>query len=69
MAEYKEVSQVPAACEGCQEQDCYACDIAGERWRLSEKDALMLEKKGLEKAIERYQMKIAQIDIKLAKLK
>ena len=69
MTDYKEVSPNPSACSDCQEKDCYACDFAGERWKVSERDALILEKKGLEKAIERYQMKIAQIDIKLAKLK
>lgn len=45
--------------------DCGVCDHALERWHLSQADELRLKKKGLEKAIERYQRQIAEIERQL----
>ena len=49
--------------------DCGSCDYAGERWYLSRKDELILQRKAAEKAIERFQRKIAAIDKELASMK
>lgn len=42
--------------------DCGSCENAGERWYLSRRDELILQRKAAEKAIERFQRKIAAID-------
>ena len=45
--------------------DCGSCDYALDRFYLSREDELRLRKKGLEKAIERLQRQIAEIDKEL----
>ena len=45
--------------------DCSSCDYALDRFYLSREDELRLRKKGLQKAIERLQRQIAEIDKEL----
>ena len=59
--EWFEADPVPEVCRGCQE-DCYNCDHALSRWRLSEKDNLLLRRKGLIRAIERLRQQVDEID-------
>ena len=49
--------------------DCGSCDYALDRFYLSREDELRVKKKGLEKAIERLQRQIADIDAELEALK
>ena len=63
--EWIEADQLPKACMDCQEEDCYNCDTAGERWQLSRNDELKLRRKQLVKAINRLQHEIDAIDIAL----
>lgn len=63
--EWVEADPIPKACMNCQEEDCYNCDAAGERWQLSRNDELKLRRKQLVKAIERLQHEIDAIDIAL----
>ena len=65
MMDWIEADPLPAACLNCQEEDCYNCDTAGERWQLSREDELRVRRKQLVKAIERLQRKIDSIDMKL----
>ena len=52
-------------CVDCQEEECYNCDHAGERWQLSREDELLLRRKRLVKGIERLQRQIEEIDREL----
>ncbi len=45
--------------------DCGSCDYALGRYYLSREDGLRVRKKGLQKAIERLQRQIAEIDKEL----
>jgi hypothetical protein len=63
--EWIEIDPIPAACQKCQEEDCYNCDTAGERWQLSREDELWLRRKQLEKNIGRLRREIYLIDIDL----
>ena len=45
--------------------DCSSCDYALDRFYLSREDELRVKKKGLQKAIERLQRQIAEIDKEL----
>ena len=63
--EWIEVSPLPPACQNCQEEECYNCDYAGERWTLSKADELRVRRKGLLKAIERLQRQVKAIDAEL----
>ena len=63
--EWIEADPIPKACMDCQEEDCYNCDTAGERWQLSRDDELRLRRKQLVKVIERLQRKIDAIDMEL----
>lgn len=63
--EWIEADPIPEACVNCQEEDCYNCDTAGERWQLSRDDELKLRRKQLVKAIERLQREIDAIDMAL----
>ena len=65
--EWIEVDPLPAVCRQCHEEECYNCDFAGMRWHLSKKDALLLKRKSLAKAIERMQRQIDEIDQMLGK--
>ena len=56
--EWIEADPLPKACMDCQEEDCYNCDTAGERWQLSRNDELKLRRKQLVKAINRLQHKV-----------
>ncbi len=62
---YKEASPLPAACRGCKEADCYNCDTAGLRWVADPVDELRARKKLKQRAIERLQREIAEIDRRL----
>lgn len=63
--EWIEANPLPVECENCKEEDCYNCDFAGKRWYLSEADELRVQRKGIEKQIERLKRKISEIDTKL----
>ena len=63
--EWVEADPIPKACMNCQEEDCYNCDAAGERWQLSRNDELKLRRKQFVKAINRLQRKIDAIDTEL----
>jgi len=63
--EWVEADPIPTACMNCQEEDCYNCDTAGERWKQSREDGLKVQRKQLIKAIERLQRKIDAIDTEL----
>ena len=66
--EYKEVSPLPAICENCQEEECYNCDYALDRWQLSPADELRSKRKLKEQALKRIKKEIAEIDRQLAKI-
>ena len=63
--EWIEADPLPPVCQNCQEEDCYNCDHAGERWTLSQADELRIKCKGLLKAIERLQRQVKAIDAEL----
>lgn len=63
--EWLERDPIPEGCKDCKEEDCYNCDIAGERWYLSESDELQVKRKMLVKSIERAERKIFDIDLQL----
>ena len=63
--EWIEADPLPAVCQNCQEEECYNCDYAGERWTLSQADELRVRRKGLLKAIERLQRQVKAIDTEL----
>lgn len=66
--EWIEANPLPAVCENCQEEECYNCDYAGERWTLSQADELRVRRKGLLKAIDRLQRQVKAIDEELKAL-
>ena len=66
--EWIEVNPLPDVCQKCQEEECYNCDYAGERWTLSKADDLMLKRKSLLKAIDRLQRQVKAIDEELKAL-
>ena len=68
MLTYIENKELPEACFNCQEEDCYNCDIAGERWILPEIEELRITRKLKEKAIARLQREISIIDKRIAEL-
>ena len=63
--EWIEADPLPAVCQNCQEEECYNCDYAGERWTLSQADELRVRRKGLLKAIEWLQRQVKAIDAEL----
>ena len=63
-----ESNEVWADCENCGQEDCYNCDIAGERWVLSKADELRTKRRLMVRAVERLERKIAEIDEQLEKL-
>ena len=63
--EWIEADPLPAVCQNCQEEECYNCDYAGERWTLSQADELRVRRKGLLKAIERLQRQVKAIGAEL----
>lgn len=67
--EWIEVDPIPKECENCMAGDCYNCDVAGQRWVLSEEDELRCRRQLMVRAIERYQRKIALLDLEIQKLK
>ena len=68
MLEYIEANPLPAVCLNCQEEECYNCDYAGERWTLSKADELRVRRSGLLKAIDRLQRQVKAIDEELQAL-
>ena len=62
--EWIEVSPLPLVCQECK----WECDNAGERWILSPEDELLVRRKGLQKAVERLQKQIAEIDRQLSSI-
>lgn len=55
--EWIEANPLPPVCQSCQEEECYNCDYAGERWYLSEEQ--MIRCKMQEKAAERQRRRNA----------
>ncbi len=66
--EYTQVQSLPTPCQDCQEEECYACDYAGQRWSLGKRKALLLRRKGLLAAIRRMERQIEQIDNELSNI-
>ena len=62
--EYIEADPLPEVCNNCNE-DCGSCDNAGWRWHLSEKDRLILERKGKAQAIKRLIREIERLDAEI----
>ena len=48
--------------------DCAECDTTGKRWYLSEREELLLRKKGIIQAIERLMRQLDEIDAALLRL-
>ena len=69
MLEWVEGNPLLEICVACTEEDCYNCENAGKRWTLSRKDALILRRKMLTKAIERLQKQVKGIDEELEELR
>lgn len=63
--EWIEKDPLPPECLICQEEECYNCDYAGERWTLTRADELRLRRKDLLKAIERLERQVKAIDAEL----
>ena len=63
-----ECDPLPAKCQSCREEECYNCDIAGERWTLSQEDDLRTRRALKLRAIERLKREVAEIDAKLRAL-
>ena len=63
--EWIEANPLPAVCQNCQEEECYNCDFAGERWTLSQADELRIRRKGIIKAIDRLKRQLEAIDAEL----
>lgn len=59
--QWLEANPLPDVCRSYQ-ADCYNCDHALGRWHLSEKEDLLLRRKGLIKAIARLQQQVDEID-------
>lgn len=57
--EWIEANPLPPVCQSCQEEECYNCDYAGERWYLSEEGEQMIRSKMQEKAAERQRRRNA----------
>lgn len=58
---YYESDPLPQVCVDCKEEECYNCDYALDRWHLSEKDALLLEKKMKLKALEHFDFRALKL--------
>jgi len=63
--EWLEADPLPKECEACKEEECYHCDIAGQRWFLSRKDNLYLSRQLKMQAIRRLQQQIEEINREL----
>ncbi len=66
--EWFEAERIPEECKKCMEEDCYNCDVAGERWKLSRADNLRLRRLLMIRGVERLQRKIADIDAQLLEI-
>ena len=60
--QWREMSALPSACQGCREKECYNCEYAGQRWQLERSEELSIRRKMLVKAIERLQKQVKAID-------
>ena len=67
--EWLEASPLPSACLMCEEEECYNCEYAAERWYLSREDELRVRRKLLLKSIERLQKQLRVIDEELTQIK
>ncbi len=65
---WTEADPLPPECLACREGDCTECDTAGKRWYLSEREELLLRKKGIIQAIERLMRQLDEIDAALLRL-
>ncbi len=59
---------VSEMCKSCRKGDCYGCSIAGTAWAYSREFELRSLRKLKEKAIQRLQREISQIDEELDQL-
>ena len=60
-----EAEQLPQACEQCREQECYNCEVAAQRWVLTEQAKLRIRRNVIRKEIERLLVELSQIERKL----
>ena len=67
--QWVEAESLPAECQGCRESDCYNCDYAGKRWRLTRECELHLKQKGIIKTIERLNRQLKLIEQELNQLR
>lgn len=69
--EYYEANPLPLVCKVCEASgnvDCGECEHALERFYLSRRDELILQRKAAERGIERFQRRIVEINKELEKL-
>ena len=66
--QWEEVIPPPEECRACDGEDCYNCDFAGKRWRLSRRYELNLKRKGVLKSIERLEKQLNAINEELSRL-
>ncbi len=60
-----EAEPLPQACEQCREPECYNCEVAGQRWVLTEQAKLRIRRNVIRKEIERLLVELSQIECKL----
>lgn len=60
-----EVVPLPEACQKCMDEDCYNCDMAGQRWVLSEQAQLQIKHNGICKQLERLLVELSEVDREL----
>ena len=63
-----EVPPLPEACLNCKEEECYNCDVAGQRWILSPESKLLLRRAAVCRAIDRLSRELEEIDQALEEL-
>lgn len=62
------VRKLPPVCARCQIPDCWECDYAMLRFPPTKEEDLNFKKALRQKAIERYQREIAEIDRELQEI-
>ncbi len=66
--ELLEKTPLPDCCQECQEEDCWECDNAGERWQLAPIDKLKAERALHYRAMVRHAEKVVELDRQLAEM-
>lgn len=72
---YYEVEQLPEVCLTCEEEDCYNCDHALERWEMSKLDRLKMKRalkivqlKSIMEHTEKIEAEIKDLDTKIEEI-